>query len=193
MKNNKRFYSIELVYYGSKEHLDYALYECYFISNYAYILHDKDINDDGTPKKAHFHVYMTFNQQLSLSRMSKLFTYYFQEDIGLNLLQVIKNDLQCCYDYLTHKFEKGKYKYSEEDIVCTNLRVFKRNTSVNNTSYDILLDMENGLSLRMLAMKYGREFIINYQRYKDFFNEMTFEEQHCSNVVLDDKPTPFIE
>lgn len=32
-----------------------------YFTQWCYILHDKDFNDDGTPKKAHYHVYGKFD------------------------------------------------------------------------------------------------------------------------------------
>ena len=43
------------------------------IKDYAYILHDKDVNDDGSPKAAHWHIYIRFKDSTPTDSICKWF------------------------------------------------------------------------------------------------------------------------
>jgi hypothetical protein len=86
------------------------------IEKYAYILHNKDINEDNTKKEAHWHIVIQFKSQVDLLAVSKWF------NIPANFIQIPKGHnafIQCC-QYLTHETEKeqdaGKFRYSDGEI-----------------------------------------------------------------------------
>ena len=76
---------------------------------YAGILHDSDINDDGTEKKEHYHFVITFNDARTRSAISK--------ELGIE-----KNYIEPCdsldrsLEYLLHLNDNKKYQYDIEDI-----------------------------------------------------------------------------
>lgn len=76
---------------------------------YKAILHDKDVNDDGELKKAHWHVIIQLDSPQS--------DYYVAETIGVqvNYIEQIRS-LKSAYDYLTHRYHQDKYQYNDESL-----------------------------------------------------------------------------
>lgn len=89
------------------------------IDKFAYIKHDKDLNADGTPKKAHFHIIIATKQSspLSILSVAKLFK------LPMNLVDIPKgkNAFIQCVQYLTHETDKeqnsGKHKYDDIEVI----------------------------------------------------------------------------
>lgn len=77
-------------------------------------LHDKDVNPDGEPKKAHYHIILIYSGPTSFNVVRSLCE-------GLN--QPIPQPLEQVrgyYRYLTHKDNPEKAQYSENDIQTLN-------------------------------------------------------------------------
>lgn len=77
-------------------------------------LHDKDINPDGEPKKAHYHIIITYDGPTSYNVVKNL-TDSLNSPIPQPLEQV-----RGYYRYLTHKDNPEKYQYDEKDITTIN-------------------------------------------------------------------------
>lgn len=83
---------------------------------YAYIMHDKDRNEDTTLKNRHFHIVIQTENPVPLVVIAKRF------DILPNFIETPKgrDSFGDCCEYLTHEAqseqEKGKYRYSDEEV-----------------------------------------------------------------------------
>lgn len=77
-------------------------------------LHDKDINPDNTPKKAHYHVILTYSGPTSYN-VVKALTDGFNQPIPQPLEQV-----RGYYRYLTHKDNPEKAQYDDREIKTIN-------------------------------------------------------------------------
>lgn len=77
-------------------------------------LHDKDINPDGEPKKAHYHVIMCYSGPTAYSVVKRL-TESLNQPIPQPLEQV-----RGYYRYLTHEDNPEKVQYSKADIQTLN-------------------------------------------------------------------------
>ena len=83
---------------------------------YAYIMHDKDRNEDTTLKNRHFHIVIQTENPVPLLVVAKRF------DILPNFVEIPKgrDAFGDCCEYLTHEAqseeEKGKYRYSDEEV-----------------------------------------------------------------------------
>lgn len=87
------------------------------IDKYAYIKHDKDVDENGDLKKPHFHIVLKLKTPVFLSQIAGWF------DIPANFINVPKGQsafTQCC-QYLTHETdkeqEKGKYRYEDNEVI----------------------------------------------------------------------------
>ena len=75
---------------------------------YCWAVHDKDLFDDGSPKKTHVH----FCFQGKITKKQK---QYIHEALGINYGENIRN-FSAFYDYLTHKNHSSKFHYDEAII-----------------------------------------------------------------------------
>lgn len=107
---NKRFYCIEIILYLDNElHLN-LLNDLIKKYNYAYILHDKDKEDDGTLKKEHIHLLIFFKNARWGSAILK--------EINIdnpNLIE-FREDKAKAIQYLIHSNNLDKFQYNYEDI-----------------------------------------------------------------------------
>ncbi|WP_417282092.1 Rep family protein [Clostridioides difficile] len=76
--------------------------------------HDRDMNPDNTPKKAHYHVILTYSGPTSYN-VVKALTDGFNQPIPQALEQV-----RGYYRYLTHKDNPEKAQYDEREIKTIN-------------------------------------------------------------------------
>lgn len=159
------------------------------VAKWAYIKHDER---DG--KEPHFHIVLRLNNKTTLSSMrGKVKAFGRGKDNGKD----VNSDVQECIDlndaflYLTHESNSavsaGKALYDVKDIKTNDFGYFRSDISssgkkietekcAENTAYQILCDMEKGIKMREMARRYGREFIINFNRYNDFYALMKHEE-----------------
>lgn len=77
-------------------------------------LHDQDLNPDGEPKKAHYHVIMCYSGPTAYSVVKRL-TDSLSQPIPQPLEQV-----RGYYRYLTHEDNPEKAQYSKSDIQTLN-------------------------------------------------------------------------
>ena len=104
------------------------------IDKYAFIKHDKDTYDDGTPKQVHYHIYIKTTSRVRLSTIAS------RLEVEDRFVEFVKNT-RSCLQYLIHKNNKNKYQYNISDVV----------TNINNIS-SILLDDMTDLDLFMLEL-----------------------------------------
>jgi hypothetical protein len=74
-------------------------------------LHDKDINADGEPKKAHYHIILVYAGPTSFNVVNALC-----ESLNQPIPQPLES-VRGYYRYLTHKDNPEKFQYSDSDIV----------------------------------------------------------------------------
>lgn len=180
-----RFYSFEIIIYATPNEI--LKYEYPMIRHYLMAYHDKDINEDGTFKKAHTHMYITTKQNLSFNSCANLFLDLQKDNINVlpQNICLIKGTLKDCTLYATHENAPEKYQYSKDILISDNLKYFENSTiQQDNTSYQIICDILANESFRNLAMKYGREIIINRNAYFDFVEIIAKQENINFNYTM---------
>lgn len=80
------------------------------ITHYAYIVHDKDVNEDGTPKKPHIHLFMKFKDSQQFKYIAKWF------DVSENYINRIKGKWVTAIRYLVHANDESKYQYEDSEV-----------------------------------------------------------------------------
>lgn len=78
-------------------------------------LHDKDLQENGEPKKPHHHVLFAFRSLKSLNQVLKICEF-----LGISKYAEIVQDINSYHAYLTHKYDPQKAQYSETDIQYLN-------------------------------------------------------------------------
>lgn len=183
MKTNQRSRNFALVTYLSLEQVD-AYCKLPHVKNYAWILHDKDVKEDGSPKEPHIHLVVVYTNARTLSAVRADFAQYEQ-----NTMSEYCIDLEGAYDYLLHKRNPEKYQY-EKDLVHTNVGYFRGDYSSaeDNTAYCLVMDIIAGKSRLELLRKYGRDYAINRDKYYGVAHEIMQEEEyeHPDDETLQD-------
>lgn len=177
LRDNQRVRSCRALYYGEmKDLVDLCDLNC---THYALSLHDKDINEDGELKKPHIHCILRFGNPTPCSKIMKM----FGEKLARPFLY---EEEEFCryYDYLTHKRDKDKYQYPEDQVVTDDSKYWEREyenhcrdpPNGENVAEQIVNDMIATVPAREMVRKYGREVVINYRRYRDFAGMVYYEE-----------------
>lgn len=81
-----------------------------YFSQWCYILHDKDIGDDGTLKKAHYHVYGKLDTPRTPQSVANAL------GVGVASLRPVSS-WRGAVRYLVHLDHPDKFQYSADDIV----------------------------------------------------------------------------
>lgn len=154
------------------------------IRGYAYITHDKD---DG---EKHIHLLIRTYDAWTPEQVGKWFGLC-QDDKGdyVNTFNEPISDLSAIVTYLTHSdvdsIKAGKARYSEKEIIDFGLlRTVEKKDSHDNT-YQIISLMEKRTPLREILRIYGKDFLYHYKAYKEFLDDMHFQERWN-----DSKPLP---
>lgn len=77
---------------------------------WAYIKHDRDLDNDGNVKKAHYHILIEFGNPRTISSVAKM-------------LDVASNMVEVCYSvegtrmYLTHANAPDKVQYDVSEVI----------------------------------------------------------------------------
>lgn len=79
-------------------------------------LHDKDLLDDGTPKKPHYHALLVFENAVRINTILEICRAINAPEYA----QQIRGGITSFYEYLTHKNHPKKAQYSESEIECFN-------------------------------------------------------------------------
>ncbi len=88
-----------------------------YFTQWCYILHDKDVNDDGTPKKAHYHVYGKFDTPRTPQTVANAL------GVGVASLRAVSS-WRAAVRYSVHLDHPNKYQYSV-DALLSNFAVDK--------------------------------------------------------------------
>lgn len=81
-----------------------------YFAKWCYVLHDKDVNDDGTPKKAHYHVYGKLDTPRTPQSVSNAL------GVGVASLRVVSS-WRSAVRYTVHIDHPNKYQYSADDVI----------------------------------------------------------------------------
>lgn len=131
-----------------------------------YICHDKDLNDDGTPKQKHWHV----NIYLVNSRKPEEIRRWFVDDENPNAFcQYDSGSFSSAYEYYLHHTEGSENKYQYD---CSDVHGFKCDPNDleavddEDASYSIVVDMVNRRPLLDILRQYGKNLARYYLAYR---------------------------
>lgn len=162
--------------------------------HYAFIKHNKDLKDDGTPKKEHIHIVLVDDTRRRAIRLCRLF--------NTTELRAITNteQLSGSFLYLTHESKKAiaenKIIYDSKNIISNDIDWFRKfNSDISDgvdNSINILNDINNETKTRDMVKKYGREFIYHFHSYQVVAERIRYEENKnlwCTRLSLTDIET----
>ena len=139
------------------------------VSEYAYILHDRDVKEDGSPKESHYHFLLVLHRS---RRLADIQSYMKHSLVGNVMLQPC-HSVSASYGYLTHENEDSKVSYDESAIVSSSDKSYWTSDMLSSDcdkSCDTIscayFDLLKSMPLTDCAKKYGRDFIIHYNHIK---------------------------
>ncbi|MDR0697349.1 MAG: replication protein [Christensenellaceae bacterium] len=113
------------------------------IKSYAYILHDKDKDDNGELKKPHYHFLIQFNK----NQRGAWFKQFSTDDMGIVFVQTCHDPLSA-FSYLIHDTptakKQKKYLYAPTERISTIDTFETEDKPDENTElYNDLIDLLN--------------------------------------------------
>lgn len=151
---------------------------------YGFIVHDKDVGEDGTPKTPHIHLVGIYrNNRTRLSTTIK----EMSENVFVSTLAISidkASDLNGSFQYLIHKNNESKHQYDIEEII----------TNLSREELDVYLQRpSNGVSLEkiieVITFNQSKIQIMRllgfevYARYRNVINDIYYEIHEAGNFV----------
>ncbi len=170
MASRVRFFS--LISYLSESEFLSILEDNTRIRNYIYIYHNKDNCEP------HYHICLnTFNAH-TVTAVCKWFKI---NDVNTFSEEIHSSNI---FGYLTHSLPKykDKYQYSETELRSNDIEFWRRFCPTADVAQLIIADLLEGKSLREMLSLYGREFVINYNKYRYFASLVSSEL--CSETFV---------
>lgn len=127
-------------------------------------LHDKDINADGTPKKAHWHVMIMFSSKKSYDQIREI-----TMPLRCPNPQKVAN-AKGMVRYFAHIDNPEKYQYSKSDIIAHAGAEISAYLSVSTVErYELIREMMRFVDEQgIVEMKSLLDYAMN-QRFEDWF------------------------
>lgn len=94
-------------------------WEEYLISTgvpFSYAYHDKDITEEGQPKKPHYHLLLCFDGPITLNNVNN---YAKRIGVANDIVQPV-GSVRGIVRYFCHKDNPEKYQYSDDVVQCRN-------------------------------------------------------------------------
>lgn len=136
-------------------------------------LHDRDINPDGEPKKAHHHVILHYDGPTTFNVVKKIPTMLNQP------IPIPLESIRGQYRYLTHKDNPEKAQYDEQDIVLLNGFCLSDYNEKTRSEVNAIKKSIQGLVRDMDILEYSD--LLDYLMDNDLFDEYDIA---ASNTVL---------
>ena len=103
-------------------------------------LHDRDVEDDGTPKKPHYHLLLAYSSATTLNNIRVWFNACGMPESELHSVRICASSLGY-FRYLTHKDNSEKAQYDVSDIRIFNDfdEIFKKFANTESDKIDNLV------------------------------------------------------
>ena len=138
MKDRYRLFSIIL--YEDSDSYDFknVLFNIRANKYYAYILHNKDKDNNGQFKKSHYHIIIKLDNASTIEALAK------KLGLASNYIQNIRNE-RAYIRYLIHFDDADKHQYDLQEIKCSRLynRKVMKSFEDAETEEQILCNINN--------------------------------------------------
>jgi hypothetical protein len=149
------------------------------------IIHDKDIQEDGTPKTIHLHAFIEIGEEPT----KKAFLNEIIELLGINTEQIgilATNSQYQLVQYLTHKVQTDKTPYNKELVKTNNNEEYERryahNYELSKTDYEKLIECKTYTDL---VINEGLTFANKYMKSWDRIMEEKRQDIPTLKLRLD--------
>lgn len=184
------YHSEDVIIKVLEEHKDSILH-------YAYIYHDKDKKEDGTPKEPHWHILLRLKSSRTLHAVQGWFDRHIEEVANT------RNPEPCAsiglsYGYLTHKHHSAKAQYAPSLIRTDDrawfecaLYVAERDMyfpkEVDGGYVQMYLDILSGYTVRDMVTKWGKSYIFASDKLYKLALQTRQEESLIGGIQLLEK------
>ena len=145
----------------SKEEIIEKVKQLPYLDQYALIIHDKDVNQDGSPVKPHIHLVLCLKQRVRITQIAKELN---QKPQYFEVMTKRGNDIETsrnnAFAYLIHNTiqakKEGKYQYSPSEVIANFDYVKLINRLQQITFYSpkqVLADFNSGNIDKLEALK----------------------------------------
>ena len=180
MEKIKRIHNYEYILYYDEKIIQGIINDNDIIY-YAYIFHDKDIydcndtediNKVGKLKEPHWHLLVNYKNAKNFDKALSIFKVSGYTTLCIPIFDKIER-----FEYLTHQNHPSKYQYDKSLIVTNGYNFYTTSESDKTiTTINIINDILEKKSLRYMVETYGRDFVINYQKYTNYAMQLDIEE-----------------
>ncbi|KXT29039.1 plasmid replication family protein [Candidatus Phytoplasma oryzae] len=94
-----------------KDFIDKVLKKKKIIKKFAYILHNRDVLEDGSLKNPHYHIVLVLKTPYDVEYIASWFK------TSSNFVEKIKGNMSDILNYLTHKNDLSKFQYEDYEVV----------------------------------------------------------------------------
>lgn len=173
-KSNDRGTLFSCVFYGQFDELQFVLMKS---KHYVYILHDMEDTDP------HYHIVIQFHNQRTITAVVKDFVS--RANVQVELVRGLSGTI----DYLTHENNPEKYQYSRDRLrsdslsywlsKCIDNQKISKEDEIEHFCEDLVSLCHGTITLKAMACRYGRDFIKNFNSYREFGYQL------CNEVEKD--------
>ena len=176
MAKRDQFRNHSLISYCSVSQIEEVLHvHSHQIKAYAYCLHDCDVDDLGGIKSPHIHILFLLFSPISPSTVRNWFSCVDELGNTVNTLDQKIVDISASFRYLIHEDNPEKYQYLPEMRICSDIKYFADFVD-DDVSKLALFDLLDGVPLREVAFRYGRDFIYHYGHIKQIYIDILSSE-----------------
>ncbi len=138
-------------------------------------IHDRDLNQTGEPKKAHYHALAIFSGPTTFQNVKKSITEKLNAPIP-----IIPLSLKGAYEYFTHKNNPEKFQYDKKDIIYFNMT----QSMIDNILIDS--DEQKYINIKKIVSIIEEANIVNYMQLVKFMidNDEELYRTTVSNTIL---------
>lgn len=150
------------------------------VRQYAFIVHDKDIDENGSLKAVHKHIVVELKNAISFNSIRTKF-----EGAHVELI----NQKKSAYQYLLHQSpnSKDKYQYTLDNIISNDIELIRHIIEQENVETFIeqrfLEYIAQGVRTRYSFVK--RFGLMAYKTYWKVYVEMLDELNHDEEMIKD--------
>lgn len=135
---------------------------------YAFILHDRDINENGEKKPSHYHLFAETNTKQGkvkwLDALQKVFPFLPREALTVSAVQSERS----CLRYLVHRDNPEKWQYDTEEVYTSAKKRFERafeEVKDSNPSWDTIASWKSEEDI------YQTVGLSNYHKAKEVWRD----------------------
>lgn len=163
MKNDYRTRQWSILTYAKEEEFSDLLNSA---EHWAWAYHDKDENEP------HTHILLVFKHPRAFQGIKAMIKSE-QNTLG----DPIKKGLHEMYEYLVHKGKPEKHQYPDECRKADDNSFWEEQKEKEPETDFLIDDILMGTPLRVLARKYGRDYMRNKTAYESFAFQVALQEK----------------